>query len=404
MTKSTLENFIAIIIASLCCALISFRVGAFLPFKVTFILLIPLCILAIFLTSLLAKRKMRLKISYPSVWILAFILMPIFYIINEGIYSFGLIDMRQGVSIRSWILVIVASGILNVLVGFIDHDLNYRRIVVFSVMLIFALNVSVVLLNIQVREEFLTVTSLSENALRLFYFPFVSSQNGSNVIFVLAYIFANHVRHSYIIRITIFTYFLLTFSFGAIACLLVFHLAIAIRRINLRNVYFVLILACTAVVPTVISSDIFISNSLFGSSWGAFNGRGFIWSSISPDSFFSLTSLFGNGLFGHVNAGVYQEFAVMFSGQLGIQGMHNTPFQIFYDIGFIGLIVYFITLFKVVKFGGGEDMRAIVALTPIVTLETLFTPYYPEAYIILNLFVVCVLKSSRNKYYANRLG
>jgi len=404
MTKRRLEIFIAIIIASFCCALISFRVGAFLHFKLTFLLLIPLCILVIFSITLLVKGKVRLKIFYPSVWMLAFIFVPILYIFNEAINIIDLIDMRKDVAISSWMLVVVSSVILNVLVGFIDHDLNLRRIVVWSTMLIFVLNVSVVLLDIEVGEEFLTVQKISELTFSLFYFPLVSSQNGSNVIFVLAYIFANHVRCTFAIRTTIMIYFLLAFSFGALACLLVFHLAAVIKRINLRNVYFVLILACTAAIPIVISSNIFISNSAFGSSWGALNGREFIWSSMSLDSFFSLRSLFGHGFFGHVNAGIYQEFAVMFSKQLGIQGMHNTPYQIFYDIGFIGLVVYVITLFRVVKFGDGEDMRAILALTPIFTLESLFTPYSPEAYIILNLFVVCALKSSGNNYYVKRLG
>jgi hypothetical protein len=168
----------------------------------------------------------------------------------------------------------------------------------------------------------------------------------------------------------------------------------------------VLILAFTAVLPIVISSNIFIIDTASGSSWGALNGREFIWSSISLDSVFNLRSFFGHGFFGHVNAGSYQEFKAMFSTQLGIQGMHNTPFQIFYDIGFIGLAVYYIAVFRVVKFGGGEDMRVILALTPIVALETLFTPYSPESYIILNLFVVFALKRAKKSdyYYVKKFG
>jgi hypothetical protein len=357
MTKSRLEICIAIIIASLCLALISFRVEAFLHFKLTFLLLAPFCILVTFFITLLVKGKVRLKMSYPSVLMLAFIFMPILYIFNEAINIIDLIDMRKDVAISSWMLVVVLSVILNGLAGFIDHDLNFLRIALWSIMLIFVLNVSVLLLDIEVGEEFLTPRKLSEQIFMLFNFPLVSSQNGSNAIFVLAYISAIHVRFSYTIRAAIAIYFSLTFSFGALACLVIFHLAAVVKRANFRNVYFVLILAFTAVLPIVISSNISIIDTASGSSWGALNGREFIWSSISLDSVFNLRSFFGHGFFGHVNAGSYQEFKAMFSTQLGIQGMHNTPFQIFYDIGFIGLAVYYIAVFRVIKFGVGEDMR-----------------------------------------------
>ena len=216
----------------------------------------------------------------------------------------------------------------------------------------------------------------------------VSSINTSNALLIFVFCVFNVGVRSYVFRVLVATYFLVTLSMAALACISLFLLISIVRSLNFLRVIGFGVLSVTVILPIVVSLQLPLVIDIAPSYWGALNGRGLIWSeAFSAPA--PLHAIAGWGFFGHVPAGVYSSYSFMFPSSMGIQGMHNTWLQLYFDLGFIGLFWGLLYVTLAILQASRRMLLGLISVLPLFAMEGMLSPYAAEGYV----FTILLLHS-----------
>jgi hypothetical protein len=391
----SIDFMAAVLLASMCLLLTVYRVDSNENIKIIFISLF-LCSISLLAIKLFLEN-IKIVNPFNKIGVILFIQVIFLYLFSTvSRVVLGSSVVGGEVSLVSWFIVCFASVICVILYGSMYKLIDFRRMLVYSISLFYIVNILLYFSSFDVGpglNSLLSIKASHDSEFSLIQLPLVSSTNGTNALLVILYGLVKPNLWVYLLRAAIVFYLVLTLSITPIACLILFHFLNLLQSIKLNSVYIFGAICIVLFLPPFIVLSTSINEYLMPSVWGALSGRELIWGALDAGSLVNISSFFGYGLFGHYSAGVYDQFSYMFSPMAGLQGMHNSWIQLVYDIGYVGAGIYLIRYLSLIHSSEASESRVLLSLLPLTMLENVFSPYYPETFLMISVYIFVGISS-----------